>query len=201
MRARRVSVWLCAMIALVAVSGACVFYPAAVFAASGTVSQETPLYDSADPAAPAIALLPEGTIVSIDGPPVAEFYPVTAGDQFGWMRGETLQLEKDRSESDPAEEMAADAPRDEMDETVPGKRRRTSDPARSTTVEPATDPAVDSQERRGHPLLCQWMRRWHPSRLSRTTSLLCQPLLMGQPQQTPPRSRWQRLLPSGRQAS
>jgi uncharacterized protein YraI len=142
-RARRVSVWLCAMIALVAVSGACVFYPAAVFAASGTVSQETPLYDSADPAAPAIALLPEGTIVSIDGPPVAGFYPVTAGDQSGWMRGETLQLEKDRSESDPAEEMAADAPRDEMDETVPVEASADLDPARSTTVEPATDPAVD----------------------------------------------------------
>src|SRR5215212_7234704 len=142
-RARLVSVWLCAMIALVAVSGACVFYPAAVFAASGTVSQETPLYDSADPAAPAIALLPEGTIVSIDGPPVAGFYPVTVGDQSGWMRGETLQLEKDRSESDPAEEMAADAPRDEMDETVPVEASAELDPARSTTVEPATDPAVD----------------------------------------------------------
>jgi hypothetical protein len=118
-RARRVSVWLCAMIALVAVSGACVFYPAAVFAASGTVSQETPLYDSADPAAPAIALLPEGTIVSIDGPPVAGFYPVTAGDQSGWMRGETLQVEKDLPESAAAEAMVADAALDETNEAVP----------------------------------------------------------------------------------
>src|SRR5215212_11972982 len=118
-RARLVSVWLCAMIALVAVSGACVFYPAAVFAASGTVSQETPLYDSADPAAPAIALLPEGTIVSIDGPPVDGFYPVTAGDRSGWMPGETVQIEKDLPESDPAEKMAVDASLGQTDETGP----------------------------------------------------------------------------------
>ena len=119
MRARQVLVWLCAMIAFVAVSGARVFHPAAVLAASGTVSQETPLYDSADPAAPAIALLPAGTIVSIDGPPVDGFYPVTTGDQSGWMRGETLQLEKDLPESDAAEEMVADAALDETNEAVP----------------------------------------------------------------------------------
>ena len=47
------------------------------------------------PERPLIALLPEGTVVSIDGPPVDGFYPVTAGDLSGWMRGETLSLEKD----------------------------------------------------------------------------------------------------------
>ena len=67
---------------------------------------ETPLHDSADPAAPVIVLLPEGTIVSIEGPPVDGFYPVTAGDQSGWMRGETVQVEKDLADSDAAEEMA-----------------------------------------------------------------------------------------------
>ena len=33
--------------------------------------------------------------MSIDGPPVDGFYPVTAGDLSGWMRGETLSVEKD----------------------------------------------------------------------------------------------------------
>jgi len=132
------------MIALGALSGAPVLHPAAVFAASGTVSVETPLYDSADSAAPAIALLPEGTIVSIDGPPVDGFYPVTAGDRSGWMPGETVQVEKDLPESDPAEKMAVDASLGQTDEAVPVDASSELDPARSTTVAPATDPAVDT---------------------------------------------------------
>ena len=59
------------------------------------LSMETPLQESPAPEAPLIALLPEGTVVSIDGPPVDGFYPVTAGDLSGWMRGETLSVEKD----------------------------------------------------------------------------------------------------------
>jgi hypothetical protein len=107
------------MIAFVAVSGTPVFHLAAVLAASATVSQETPLHDSPDPAAPVIALLPEGTIVSIDGPPVDGFYPVTTGDQSGWMRGETMQVEKDLAESDATESMAVEASLDANDQTVP----------------------------------------------------------------------------------
>jgi uncharacterized protein YraI len=141
-RARRVSVWVCAMIALGGVSGAPVFPPVAVFAASGTVNVETPLYASADPAAPVITLLPEGTIVSIDGPPVVGFYPVTAGDDSGWIQGETVQVEKDLAASDAAEEMAVDAPLDETDGTVQVDATAELDPALSTTVEPAADPAV-----------------------------------------------------------
>jgi hypothetical protein len=118
MRSRLVSVCLCAMFALGALSGAPVFPPVAVLTASGTVSVETPLHDSADPDAPVIALLPEGTIVSIDGPPVEGFYPVTAGDQSGWMRGETMQIEKDLAESDAAE-MVVDTSPDETNEGVP----------------------------------------------------------------------------------
>jgi hypothetical protein len=107
------------MITFVAVSGAHDFPPGAVFAASGTVSQETPLYDSADPDAPVITLLPEGTIVSIDGSPVDGFYPVTADDRSGWMRGEAVQVEKDLPESDAVEEMVVDASLDETNETAP----------------------------------------------------------------------------------
>jgi uncharacterized protein YraI len=132
------------MIALVAAIGIPVLHPASVFAASGTVSEDTPLYDSPDPAAPAIALLPEGAIVSIDGPPVDRFYPVTAGDRSGWMPGETLQFEKDLPESDPAEEMTVDAPLDQTDETVPVDASADFDSALSTTVEPAPDSTVDT---------------------------------------------------------
>ena len=133
-----VSVCLCAMFALVALSGARVFHPTAVLAASGTVSQETPLYDSADPDAPVIVLLPEGTIVSIDGPPVDGFYPVTVGDQSGWMRGETVQVEKDLADSDAAEEMVVDASLDETNEKVPVDASADLDPALSTSVEPTS---------------------------------------------------------------
>src|SRR3954469_3909919 len=89
---RSVVVCLCAIVALV---GAPLVHQAMVRAASGTLRMETPLQDSPDPAAAVIALLPEGAVVSIDGPPVDGFYPVTAGDLSGWMRGETLSVEKD----------------------------------------------------------------------------------------------------------
>ena len=76
----RVAVCLCTVMALVALTGAPGFRPSPVLAASGTLTVETPLHDSPDPAAPVIALLAEGTIVSIDGPPVEGFYPVTSGE-------------------------------------------------------------------------------------------------------------------------
>jgi hypothetical protein len=107
------------MMALVALSNAPIFRPAPVLAASATVSQETPLLDSADPAAPVIALLVDRNVVSLDGPPVDGFYPVTAGDRSGWIRGEAIQVEKDRAASDAAENNGVDAPLKETDETVP----------------------------------------------------------------------------------
>ena len=108
---------------------------------------ETALHDSPDPAASVIALLPEGTIVSIDGPPIEGFYPVTTGDVSGWMRGETMQLEKDHAASDGGADMAVDPPFDATDETVPVEVPADLDPAAapaiSTTVQLAPDPAAD----------------------------------------------------------
>jgi uncharacterized protein YraI len=119
-----------------------------VLAALGTLTVETPLHDSPDPAAPVIALLPEGTTVSVDGPPVEGFYPVTTGELSGWMRGETMQLEKDTQESVAAEELEADPLADAPDETVPGEVSVALEPApdsvASTTVDAATDPATDA---------------------------------------------------------
>jgi hypothetical protein len=119
-----------------------------VLAASGTLTVETPLHDLPDPAAPVIALLPEGTIVSIDGPPVEGFYPVTSGDLSGWMRGETVQLEKDTQESVAVEELEANPLADAPDASVPGEvsvaLEPAPDPVASTTVDAATDPAIDA---------------------------------------------------------
>jgi hypothetical protein len=139
---------MCAIIALAVLSGAPMFGPAPVLAASGTVSTETPLHDSPDPAASVIALLVEGTTVSIDGPPVDGFYPVTTSDGSGWMRGETLQLEKDTPEGAVAEDTETDPLGDDTDETVPVEASPALDPATdlavSATVDPASDPAADT---------------------------------------------------------
>jgi hypothetical protein len=132
--------------ALVAVSGAPVFHPAAVLAASGTVSLETALYDSPDPAAPVITLLAEGTIVSIDGPPVDGFYPVIAGDRSGWMRGETLQLQKDTSEPEVAEGTEVDPLVDATNELAsveaPAELAPATDAAADTSAAPEEAPPV-----------------------------------------------------------
>src|SRR5215207_4419311 len=92
---RSISVCLRAVVALVALFGTLLSSPAPMLAATGMLSVETQLQESPAHGAPLIALLPEGTVVSIDGPPVDGFYQVTAVDLSGWMRGETLSLEKD----------------------------------------------------------------------------------------------------------
>ena len=113
---RFVSVCLCAIVALVALTGAPIMLPPApALAASGTLRMETALHETPAHGAPVIALLTEGAVVIIDGPPVDGFYPVTVGDVSGWMRGETLQLEKDIWEEEaetapPVEETAGMAP-------------------------------------------------------------------------------------------
>jgi hypothetical protein len=145
---RVVPVWLCAIVALVALTGGAVFRPAPVLASSGTLSMETALHDSPDPAAPVIAVLAAGTIVSIDGPPVEGFYPVTAGDSSGWMRGETIQLEKDTPYPDVTQGTEVDPLVDDTVESVPAEAPAEREPATDaspvTTVDPATDPVADT---------------------------------------------------------
>src|SRR5215213_721898 len=138
---RSISVCLRAVVALVALLGTFVWSPAPVRAATGTLGVETPLHDSPGPGAPVVALLPEGTVVSIDGPPVDGFYPVTAGDLSGWMRGETLSLEKDVV----AEEAEASPPPAESDGLVPIEQTTSDDTApveAPATIDPAADPAL-----------------------------------------------------------
>jgi uncharacterized protein YraI len=135
---RSVSVCLCAVLAFVALAGVRLASPAPALAATGTLTMETPLHESPDPAAPLIALLPEGTVVSIDGPPVNGFYPVTAGDLTGWMRGETMELQKDL----PPDE-AAGTPEPE-DGSPSASAQQTADetaPIDAPSVEPTLDPS------------------------------------------------------------
>ena len=140
---RSISVCLRAVVALVALFGTTLSSPAPMLAATGMLSMETPLQESPAHEAPLIALLPEGTIVSIDGPPVAGFYPVTAGDLSGWMRGETLSVEKDIV----AEGSEVSPPPATSDESVPvaqtaGDVAPVETPA---TGEAAADPAIDPE--------------------------------------------------------
>ena len=138
---RSISVCLRAVVALVALFGTLVSGPAPALAASGTLNMETPLHESPAHGAPVIALLPEGTVVSIDGPPVDGFYPVTAGDLAGWMRGETLALEKDvATEGD-----EASPPPEASNGLLPVEQTAgdvTAPTETTATVDPAADPAL-----------------------------------------------------------
>jgi uncharacterized protein YraI len=135
---RFISVCLRAVVALVALFGTLVSSPSATLAATGTLSMETPLQESPAHEAPLLALLPEGTVVSIDGPPVDGFYPVTAGDLSGWMRGETLSVEKDIV----AGESNSTPPPAAWDGVVPVGQTTSADPTPAQT--PATvDAAAD----------------------------------------------------------
>jgi uncharacterized protein YraI len=82
-------------VAFVSVAGAALLGPVPVLAANGTLTMATPLQDAPDPAATMILLLAPGAVISIDGPPVDGFYPVSVEGYTGWMRGETMTLTKD----------------------------------------------------------------------------------------------------------
>jgi uncharacterized protein YraI len=138
---RSISACLRAVVALVALFGTTLSSPAPMLAATGMLSMETPLQESPTHEAPLIALLPEGTIVSIDGPPVDGFYPVTAGDLSGWMRGETLSVEKDivAEGGEVSPPPAASYGSVESEQTADSEATPIETP---TTVDTAADPAI-----------------------------------------------------------
>src|SRR5215213_1073326 len=141
---RSISVCLRAVVALVALFGTSLSSPGPALAATGMLNMETPLHESPGPGAPVISLLPEGTVVSIDGPPVDGFYPVTAGDLSGWMRGETLSLEKDIVEEG---DEASPPPGTSdglvlVEQTADGDAAPIETPA---TVDAAADPALAAE--------------------------------------------------------
>ena len=157
---RFVSVCLCAVLAFVSVTGVNLLLPSVALAATGTLTMETPLHVEPDPSTPLVALLPEGTEVTIDGPPVDGFYPVTVNGMAGWMRGEMLSLTKDvpddvvEGESSPVAEETNDVPIEDVpiaqeatDTTLIGEPVPAAElPVDSATSSEWTDPAQQTQE-------------------------------------------------------
>jgi hypothetical protein len=96
---KRLLCWLGASVMLVVWLGVLLVRPAPVLATTATVATDTPLYNAPNSDASEIATLAAGTVVSIDGPPTADFYPVTAGSVSGWLQGEILHVHKDALEA------------------------------------------------------------------------------------------------------
>jgi uncharacterized protein YraI len=96
---KRVVSWLGAVATLFVLLGMLLIRPGAVLATTSTVAVDTSLYDAPPPDAHVVATLPAGTVVSIAGPPTADFYPVTAGNVSGWLQGELLDVDKDAVEA------------------------------------------------------------------------------------------------------
>ncbi|MCA9877429.1 MAG: hypothetical protein KC442_06600, partial [Thermomicrobiales bacterium] len=143
---RMVSVCLCAIVAFVSVAGAALLGPVPVLAANGTLTMATPLQETPDPAATMIVLLAPGAVVTIEGPPVDGFYPVSAEGFTGWMRGETMTLTKDvPPEADAATPLAEDgAPVDDM---APIAQEASDDPLTAEELSPPTEnPAPPVEE-------------------------------------------------------
>lgn len=138
---RMLSVCLCAVVAFVSVAGAALLGPVPVLAANGTLTMATPLQDAPDPSATMIVLLAPGAVISIDGPPVDGFYPVSVEGYTGWMRGETMTLTKDIA----PEEEAATPPAEEgvvpADGEVPIEQDASADPL---TAEELAAPVEDT---------------------------------------------------------
>ena len=115
---KRAVVCLCTVVAVAAIVGVPPGRSDPVRAATATVSADAPLLDAPVPGATTLALLPAGTAVSVDGPPEAGFYPVTAGAIAGWMQGEVLSVDKE----EPAGDLPGNAVPDDRSESVPGQQ-------------------------------------------------------------------------------
>jgi hypothetical protein len=142
----------CAIVLLVGPIGVPVLQPAAVFAATATVSVDAALLDAASPDAAVLTTLPWGTAVSIDGEPIDGYYPVSVEGLSGWLPGDVLEIADDA----PVEAVDPGAAPTETSEVPPSDQAltETSDataaaPAPSqpiaaepVAVEPASEPAA-----------------------------------------------------------
>lgn len=78
--------------ALGALAGVAMLGPA--LAAPGTLLSDAPVLGEPNPEAAAVGWLPAGSAVSVAGPPVDGFYPVTAGNVSGWLPAASLLLDQ-----------------------------------------------------------------------------------------------------------
>ncbi|MFN8675753.1 MAG: SH3 domain-containing protein [Thermomicrobiales bacterium] len=138
---RILSVCLCAIVAFVSTAGAALLGPTPALAANGTLTMATPLQDAPDPAATMILLLAPGAVISIDGPPVDGFYPVSVDGYSGWMRGETMTVTK---EAPPDEEAATPLADDGVpaDGEVPIAQDASEDPLTAEELAPPAEEAA-----------------------------------------------------------
>lgn len=139
---RTLSVCLCAIVAFVSTAGAALLGPVPVLAANGTLTMATPLQDAPDPAATMIVLLEPGAVISIDGPPVDGFYPVSVEGYSGWMRGETMSLTKDIPSEDEAATPLAEDGVVPADGEVPIAQDASEDPLTAEELAPPADEEV-----------------------------------------------------------
>ena len=75
---KHVVVCLLVVVVLAALAGVSLLGPA--LAAPGTLLSDAPVLGAPNPEAASVGWLPAGSAVSVDGPPVDGFYPVTAED-------------------------------------------------------------------------------------------------------------------------
>jgi uncharacterized protein YraI len=138
---RILSVCLCTAVTFVSVTGGTLMQPVPVLAANGTLTMATPLQDAPDPAATMILLLEPGTVISIEGPPVDGFYPVSVEGYSGWMRGETMTLTKEVAPEDAATPLADEwvAP---AEGDVPIAQEASADPLAAQEIAPPVEEAV-----------------------------------------------------------
>lgn len=137
---------LCAIVALVSVVGATLIKPVPVLAANGILTMATPLQDAPDPAAAMILLLAPGAVISIDGPPVEGFYPVSVEGYTGWMRGETMTLTKDIAPEDDAATPPAEEGNNPDYGEVPIAQEASEDPLTAEELAPPADDWVAAEE-------------------------------------------------------
>jgi uncharacterized protein YraI len=155
---------LCAIVAFVSVVGAALIQPVPVLAANGTLTMATPLQDAPDPAAAMILLLAPGAVISIDGPPVEGFYPVSVEGYTGWMRGETMTLTKDIA---PEEDAGTPSTEDGVvpaDGEVPIAQDASEDPLTAEELAPPAEEVTAQVEdtSASEPLADDWVTAEEP---------------------------------------
>ena len=103
-----------------------------VLAASATTNAPAELRSGPGWEYPVTATIPGGAGLTIDGPPEAEFYPVTVNGQTGWVHGAVLNIVKD---------VAGEAPPAVAQSTAPVAAYDTETHPTAATPETTTAPA------------------------------------------------------------
>ncbi|MFN8590254.1 MAG: SH3 domain-containing protein [Thermomicrobiales bacterium] len=140
---RSVLVWFRAALTFVAVLAFLPWSPVAGQSADATVNIEAPLHEAPDPGSPLVALLPVGTEVMIEGPPVDEYYPVSVSGVTGWLVGETLSVVKDVATEEATADSGFTASGEEVASAQTSDDSQTGTEPTPTAAEPAAAEAAE----------------------------------------------------------